>query len=206
MMHCILSTMLSSASNAILCKDCCMTQTQSVCPMQAVPMCFTGCADGLRVLCFAGPIAVKAAVLTIVEKMHAKGIGMLYAGWPTDSAQVGSTEADMTLQRLLRAPADLPAGSRHCGHHQFLSLCAGGIHPCKYCGSGLSARLLVLLDAPLAAQPAAVQAHPCAAPHVSLLLTCMCTCGRRRSSQDASSGVAVWVASLKRFADPIDQG
>jgi hypothetical protein len=63
--------------------------------MQAVPKCFTGCADGLHVLRSAGPIAVKAAVLTIVEKLHDKGIGMLYAGWPTDGAQVGSTEVYM---------------------------------------------------------------------------------------------------------------
>lgn len=36
----------------------------------------------------AGPIAVKAAVLTIVERMHAIGLGKLYDGWPTDGTQV----------------------------------------------------------------------------------------------------------------------
>ena len=95
--------------------------------MQAAPTRFTGCADGLHVLRSAGPIAVKAAVLTIVEKMHAKGIGMLYAGWPTDSAQVSSSEAYMShLQGLLQAvggPADLPAGSWHCQHQHFLLCC-----------------------------------------------------------------------------------
>ena len=98
------------------CKDCCIALTQNACPMQAAPTRFTGCADGLHVLRSAGPIAVKAAVLTIVEKMHAKGIGMLYAGWPTDGAQVGSTEVYMLVIfrescRLLRAPADLPASN-----------------------------------------------------------------------------------------------
>ena len=174
-------------------------------------MCFTRCPYGLHVLRSAGPIAVKAAVLTIVEKMHAKGVGMLYAGWPTDGAQVGSTEAYMILlQTILQALA----GSCRSSCKQLalwapsdrIVLCAGGIHHCNHHGSGLPARLLVLLDAPMAAQPAAVQAHPCPAPHVSLLLTCMCTCGRHHSSQDAASGAAVGVASAKGFADPVDQG
>ena len=109
-------TQLCPKYKAIFCEECFVVPTiQSACPMQDMPMCFTGRADGMHVLCSAGPIAVKAAVLTIVEKMHAKGIGMLYAGWPADGAQVGSTGACMhssgQSSELLRAPADLPAGT-----------------------------------------------------------------------------------------------
>ncbi len=36
----------------------------------------------------AGPIAIKAAVLTAVERMHAGGYGLLYSGWPQTWFQV----------------------------------------------------------------------------------------------------------------------
>jgi len=35
----------------------------------------------------AGPIAIKAAVLTAVERLHADGRGLLYSGWPQTRAQ-----------------------------------------------------------------------------------------------------------------------
>lgn len=36
----------------------------------------------------AGAILVKAAVLTVVERLHAAGIGRLYSGWPQTWQQV----------------------------------------------------------------------------------------------------------------------
>ena len=115
-----------------------------------------------------GPIAVKALVLTIVERLHANGWGMLYDGLPSDVTQVFP---DLKLRRA--EDHWLSRRSWDCQAHACLlrvPCCAGGIYPGNNSGAGLSARFLVLLDAPLAAQPAAIQAHPCHTPQVKQLL------------------------------------
>ena len=44
----------------------------------------------LTCLSCTGPIAVKALVLTLVERLHANGWGMLYDGLPGDVTQVST--------------------------------------------------------------------------------------------------------------------
>lgn len=54
----------------------------------------------LTLFCYTGPIAVKAFVLTVVERLHANGWGMLYDALPGDVTQVSANESQQSMRVL----------------------------------------------------------------------------------------------------------